>query len=134
VRRFWLRFLIAMRVETAQVDLEHLGQKIPRLRDLARVLEIVRLKPSPAMKVLAARAHDELAGSMLRVCTLREQPVLLVNLEGHATIARFKDIVYPGRLIVRAAPSPNVITWDLRIDTEAETDVGTSPGFAADDP
>lgn len=38
-------------------------------------------EPSPAMQVLARRAHDELAEAMLRVCTLREQEVLLFDLE-----------------------------------------------------
>jgi DNA-directed RNA polymerase specialized sigma24 family protein len=33
------------------------------------------------MKVLAQRARDELAEAMLRVCTLREQEVLLFDLE-----------------------------------------------------
>jgi RNA polymerase sigma-70 factor (ECF subfamily) len=43
--------------------------------------EIPTDEPSPAMKVLAQRAHDELAEAMLRVCTLREQEVLLFDLE-----------------------------------------------------
>jgi RNA polymerase sigma factor (sigma-70 family) len=43
--------------------------------------EIPSDEPSPAMKVLAQRAHDELAEAMLRVCTLREQEVLLFDLE-----------------------------------------------------
>lgn len=38
-------------------------------------------EPSPAMKVLAQRAHDEVAAAMLRVCTLQEQEVLLFDLE-----------------------------------------------------
>jgi DNA-directed RNA polymerase specialized sigma24 family protein len=33
------------------------------------------------MKVLARSAHDEVAAAMLRVCTLREQEVLLFDLE-----------------------------------------------------
>lgn len=38
--------------------------------------------PSPAMQLLAQRSHDELAEAMLRVCSLREQEVLLFDLEG----------------------------------------------------
>jgi hypothetical protein len=45
------------------------------------------------MKVLAARAHDELAGSMLRVCTLREQEVVVFDLE----VARDKIIAARAR-------------------------------------
>ncbi len=37
--------------------------------------------PSPAMQVLAQRSHDEVAEAMLRVCSLREQEVLLFDLE-----------------------------------------------------
>ena len=33
------------------------------------------------MKVLARRAHNEVAETMLRVCTLREQEVLLFDVE-----------------------------------------------------
>jgi len=43
--------------------------------------EVSSDEPSPAMKVLARRAHDEVAEAMLRVCTLREQEVLLFDLE-----------------------------------------------------
>lgn len=43
--------------------------------------EVPSDEPSPAMKVLARRAHDEVAEAMLRVCTLREQEVLLFDLE-----------------------------------------------------
>jgi RNA polymerase sigma-70 factor, ECF subfamily len=43
--------------------------------------EVPADEPSPAMKVLAQRARDELAEAMLRVCTLREQEVLLFDLE-----------------------------------------------------
>ncbi|HWU86565.1 MAG TPA: sigma-70 family RNA polymerase sigma factor [Kofleriaceae bacterium] len=43
--------------------------------------EIPSDEPSPAMNVLARRAHDEVAAAMLRVCTLREQEVLLFDLE-----------------------------------------------------
>lgn len=43
--------------------------------------EVSTDEPSPAMKVLAQRAHDELAEAMLRVCSLREQEVLLFDLE-----------------------------------------------------
>jgi RNA polymerase sigma factor (sigma-70 family) len=43
--------------------------------------EVSSDEPTPAMKVLARRAHDEVAEAMLRVCTLREQEVLLFDLE-----------------------------------------------------
>jgi RNA polymerase sigma factor (sigma-70 family) len=43
--------------------------------------EVPSSEPSPAMKVLARGAHDEVASAMLRVCTLREQEVLLFDLE-----------------------------------------------------
>jgi RNA polymerase sigma-70 factor (ECF subfamily) len=43
--------------------------------------EIPSNEASPEMKVLAQRAHDELAAAMLRVCSLREQEVLLFALE-----------------------------------------------------
>lgn len=46
--------------------------------------EVPSSESSPAMKVLARRAHDELAEAMLRVCTLREQEVLLFDLEDAA--------------------------------------------------
>jgi RNA polymerase sigma factor (sigma-70 family) len=38
-------------------------------------------EPSPEMKVLARRAHDEVAAAMHQVCTLQEQEVLLFDLE-----------------------------------------------------
>lgn len=43
--------------------------------------EVPSEEPSPAMRVLARRAHGEIAEAMLRVCTLREQEVLLFDLE-----------------------------------------------------
>lgn len=43
--------------------------------------EVPSDEPSPEMKILARRAHDELAEAMLQVCTLREQEVLLFDLE-----------------------------------------------------
>jgi len=46
--------------------------------------ELPSSEPSPAMKVLAQRAHVELAEAMHRVCTLREQEVLLFDLEDAA--------------------------------------------------
>jgi len=51
------------------------------LDDDAAGTELPAEEPSPAMKVLARRAHDEVAAAMLRVCTLREQEVLLFDLE-----------------------------------------------------
>jgi DNA-directed RNA polymerase specialized sigma24 family protein len=43
--------------------------------------EVPSDETSPAMKVLARRSHDEVAEAMLRVCTLREQEVLLFAFE-----------------------------------------------------
>jgi RNA polymerase sigma-70 factor (ECF subfamily) len=51
------------------------------LDDDEAAAEVPSDEPSAVMKVLARRAHDELAEAMLRACTLREQEVLLFDLE-----------------------------------------------------
>jgi RNA polymerase sigma-70 factor, ECF subfamily len=56
--------------------------------DATGATQVPSADPSPAMEVLAQRSHGELAAAMLRVCTLREQEVLLFDLEG----ATDKDI------------------------------------------
>lgn len=65
--------------------------------------EVPSSEPSPTMKVLAQRAHDELAEAMLRVCTLREQEVLLFDLEdtGDKVIAAALDMTEGNVRVVR---------------------------------
>lgn len=59
--------------------------------------------PSPAMQVLAQRSHDEVVEAMLRVCSLREQEVLLFDLEEATdkTIAAALDLSEGNVRVVR---------------------------------
>jgi RNA polymerase sigma-70 factor (ECF subfamily) len=65
--------------------------------------EVPSDEPSPAMALLARHAHAEVAQAMLRVCTLREQEVLLFDLEdaGDKVIAAALDMTEGHVRVVR---------------------------------
>jgi len=70
-----------LRIEVLRARRALQRRRAEPLDDGDAAVELPSGEPSPAMKVLAQRAHDEVAAAMLRVCTLREQEVLLFDLE-----------------------------------------------------
>lgn len=77
--RGYLFGLLRIQVLRARRSLQRLQGEV--LDDDAAIAEIPSREPSPAITVIARRAHDEVAEALLRVCTLREQEVLLFDLE-----------------------------------------------------
>jgi hypothetical protein len=61
-----------MRVETAQIDLERPGEQLPRLRDLAHVLEIVRLEDRIRVEVIRIAVWKHLLHLELRPWPARD--------------------------------------------------------------